>query len=54
MGHGDQAPVAVSGGNYVKVEVFGEVIGKHARSAGGIAKLPLGIPVEIEMVLEVE
>jgi enamine deaminase RidA (YjgF/YER057c/UK114 family) len=35
------------------VEVFGEVIGKHARSAVGMAELPMGIPVEIEMVIEV-
>ena len=31
-----------------------ETIGKHARSAVGMAGLPLGIPVEIEMILEVE
>ena len=36
------------------VEVFGEAAGKHARSAVGMAELPFGIPVEIEMVLEVE
>jgi len=36
------------------VDVFGEAIGKHARSAVGMAELPMGIPVEIEMVLEVE
>jgi enamine deaminase RidA (YjgF/YER057c/UK114 family) len=36
------------------VEVFGEAIGKHARSAVGMAGLPVNIPVEIEMVLEVE
>jgi enamine deaminase RidA (YjgF/YER057c/UK114 family) len=36
------------------VEVFGETVGKHARSAVGMASLPMGIPVEIEMILEVE
>jgi enamine deaminase RidA (YjgF/YER057c/UK114 family) len=36
------------------VEVFGEAVGKHARSAVGMASLPMGIPVEIEMILEVE
>ncbi len=36
------------------VEVFGEAIGKHARSAVGLASLPNNIPVEIEMMLEVE
>src|SRR5882724_3748078 len=35
-------------------EGFGEAIGKHARSAVGMGGLPVNIPVEIEMVLEVE
>jgi enamine deaminase RidA (YjgF/YER057c/UK114 family) len=34
------------------VEVFGEK-GKHARSAVGVAALPFGMPVEIEMIVEV-
>ncbi|MCS6997703.1 MAG: RidA family protein, partial [Casimicrobiaceae bacterium] len=34
------------------VEVFGEA-GRHARSAVGMASLPMGIPVEIECVVEV-
>jgi len=33
-------------------EVFGD-IGKHARSAFGVAQLPLGACVEIEMVAEI-
>lgn len=33
-------------------EVFGEA-GRHARSAVGVAELPLGAPVEIELVVEV-
>ena len=33
-------------------EVFGES-GKHARSAVGMAELPLGSPVEVEIVVEV-
>ena len=36
------------------VEVFGEAIGKHARSAVGMAELPFNIPVEVEMIMEVE
>jgi enamine deaminase RidA (YjgF/YER057c/UK114 family) len=50
---GDQ-PKVVNGFSDLMVEVFGEAVGKHARSAVGMAGLPLGIPVEIEMVLEVE
>ncbi|CAG2143777.1 RidA family protein [Cupriavidus plantarum] len=35
------------------VEVFGEK-GKHARSAFGVAQIPLGACVEIEMIVEVK
>jgi enamine deaminase RidA (YjgF/YER057c/UK114 family) len=52
-GFGDQ-PRVINGFSDLMVEVFGEDIGKHARSAVGMAGLPVGIPVEIEMVLEVE
>ena len=52
-GFGDQ-PKVINGFSDLMVEVFGEAIGKHARSAVGMAELPMGIPVEIEMVLEVE
>ena len=52
-GFGDQ-PKVINGFSDLMVEVFGEAIGKHARSAVGMAELPLGIPVEIEMILEVE
>src|SRR5215475_15137208 len=52
-GFGDQ-PKVINGFSDLMVEVFGEAIGKHARSAVGMAGLPVGIPVVIEMVLEVE
>jgi enamine deaminase RidA (YjgF/YER057c/UK114 family) len=52
-GFGDQ-PKVINGFSDLMVEVFGEAVGKHARSAVGMAELPMGIPVEIEMVLEVE
>jgi enamine deaminase RidA (YjgF/YER057c/UK114 family) len=52
-GFGDQ-PKVINGCSDLIVEVFGEAIGKHARSAVGMAELPVGIPVEIEMILEVE
>jgi enamine deaminase RidA (YjgF/YER057c/UK114 family) len=47
-------PKVINGFSDLMVDVFGEAIGKHARSAVGMAELPFGIPVEIEMVLEVE
>jgi len=52
-GFGDQ-PKVINGCSDLMVEIFGEAIGKHARSAVGMAGLPVGIPVEIEMILEVE
>ncbi len=52
-GFGDQ-PKVINGFSDLMVEVFGPEIGKHARSAVGLAELPMGIPVEIEMVVEVE
>jgi enamine deaminase RidA (YjgF/YER057c/UK114 family) len=52
-GFGDQ-PRVINGFSDLMVEVFGEGIGKHARSAVGMAELPIGIPVEIEMIVEVE
>ena len=52
-GFGDQ-PKVINGFSDLMVEVFGEAIGKHARSAVGMAALPNNIPVEIEMILEVE
>ena len=51
-GFGEQ-PKVINGFSDLMVEVFGDA-GKHARSAVGMAELPMGIPVEIEMILEVE
>jgi enamine deaminase RidA (YjgF/YER057c/UK114 family) len=52
-GFGDQ-PKVINGFSDLMVEVFGEAIGKHARSAVGMAELPVGIPVEIEMIVEAD
>ena len=52
-GFGDQ-PKVMNGFSDLMVEVFGEPIGKHARSAVGMAGLPNNIAVEIEMIVEVE
>jgi enamine deaminase RidA (YjgF/YER057c/UK114 family) len=49
-----QQPQVVNGASDLLVEVFGETIGRHARSAVGAVSLPLNAPVEIEMVVEVE
>jgi enamine deaminase RidA (YjgF/YER057c/UK114 family) len=47
-------PRVVNGASDLLVAVFGEERGKHARAAVGMASLPSGIAVEIEMVVEVE
>jgi enamine deaminase RidA (YjgF/YER057c/UK114 family) len=46
-------PRVINGASDLLVEIFGEN-GRHARSAVGMASLPFGIPVEIEMIVEVE
>ena len=47
-------PKVINGFSDLMVEVFGETVGKHARSAVGMSELPFNIPVEIEMIVEVE
>ena len=44
-------PGVVNGASELFGEVFGEA-GAHARSAVGVAELPLGAPVEVELVVE--
>ncbi len=48
---GDQ-PFVINGCSDLFVEVFGDA-GRHARSAVGMGSLPHGIPVEIEVIVEV-
>jgi enamine deaminase RidA (YjgF/YER057c/UK114 family) len=51
-GFSDQPRVA-NGASDVLVEIFGDE-GRHARAAVGVAELPLGAPVEVSLVVEVE
>lgn len=44
--------VVINGASELLVEVFGER-GRHARAAVGTNVLPMGMPVEIELVVEV-
>ena len=44
-------PAVVNGASNLFGDVFGEQ-GRHARSAVGVAELPLGAPVEVELVVE--
>ncbi len=43
----------INGCSDLLVAVFGEEKGKHARAAVGMASLPVGLAVEIEMIVEV-
>lgn len=46
-------PQVLNGASDLLGEVFGEEAGQHARTAVGVAELPLDAPVEIELVVEV-
>jgi enamine deaminase RidA (YjgF/YER057c/UK114 family) len=45
-------PAVVNGASQLFGDVLGE-IGRHARSAVGVAELPLGAPVEVDVIAEV-
>ena len=47
-------PQVVNGASELLIKLFGEVNGKHARTAIGVAELPLNAPVEIEMVVQLK
>jgi enamine deaminase RidA (YjgF/YER057c/UK114 family) len=46
-------PAVINGASEFLGEVFGD-LGRHARSAVGVAVLPLDAPVEVEVVVEVD
>ena len=46
-------PKVLDGASRLLVELLGEK-GKHARAAVGVNELPLGVTVELEMIVEVE
>lgn len=48
----DAIPAVMNGCSDLMVEVFGEK-GKHARSAVGVANLPLGFAVEVDAIVEI-
>jgi enamine deaminase RidA (YjgF/YER057c/UK114 family) len=46
-------PAVINGASELLGEVFGDA-GAHARSAVGVASLPLDAPVEVELIVEVQ
>ena len=49
----EDQPKVINGASDLLVEIFGDQ-GKHARLALGTSELPMGAPVEVEMVVEVQ
>ena len=47
-------PAVINGASELLIKLFGEVNGKHARTAVGMAELPLNAPVEVEMVVQLK
>ena len=48
----DRQPWVINGASDLLVEIFGDA-GKHARTSVGVSELPLNIPVEVEIVVEI-
>ncbi|MEX0784010.1 MAG: RidA family protein [Dehalococcoidia bacterium] len=46
-------PRVINGASQLLIDVFGEEAGRHARIAVGLAELPLGVPVEVEFLFEI-
>ncbi len=50
----NQQPNVINGFSDLILELYGPVVGQHARSAVGMAELPASIPVEIEAEVAIE
>lgn len=50
----NQQPTVINGFSDLILALYGAERGKHARSAVGMAGLPMGIPVEIEAEVEID
>jgi enamine deaminase RidA (YjgF/YER057c/UK114 family) len=46
-------PPIINGASELFIKLYGEVNGKHARTAIGVAELPLNSPVEVEVIVEI-
>jgi enamine deaminase RidA (YjgF/YER057c/UK114 family) len=47
-------PPIINGASELFIKLFGEVNGKHARTAIGVAELPLNSPVEVEVLVSIK
>ena len=46
-----EQPYVINGASDLLVAIFGEA-GRHARAAVGVAELPMGVPVELELTVQ--
>ena len=46
-------PAVINGASELFIKLFGDVNGKHARTAIGVAELPLNAPVEVEVIVQI-
>jgi len=47
-------PGVINGASEFLIKVFGDFNGKHARTAVGVAELPLNAPVEVEVIVQLK
>ena len=47
-------PGIINGASEFLIKIFGDVNGKHARTAVGVAELPLNAPVEVEVIVQLK
>ncbi len=47
-------PGVINGASEFLIKIFGDVNGKHARTAVGVAELPLNSPVEVEVIVQLK
>ena len=47
-------PGVINGDSEFLIKIFGDVNGKHARTAVGVAELPLNAPVEVEVIVQLK
>jgi len=47
-------PGVINGASEFLIKIFGDVNGKHARTAVGVVELPLNAPVEVEVIVQLK
>jgi len=47
-------PGVINGASEFLIKIFGDINGKHARTAVGVAELPLNAPVEVEVIVQLK